>query len=185
MRATKHSRKKSKIIFFSIIAAVFMAVAILAIVNLSVLWLIFSPDSIAISEREESIIVLKELENAGEVRNLEIVGDNSSVSFFSADEYIRVESKYDGAQLRHVRGEINTGRIHISNIEDGKKLVRVMLSPYFTDTEIAAIAVRHSPDIIASALSGNINMSFDIGNNYHVTLNGSANDKVEVGIIVK
>jgi len=187
MKHKKKSRKnkKGKTIIFSILGVFLLAVAVLAVVNLSVLRLVFSPGNIAISEREESIATLKRLESAGGITNLEVSDDINGVSFSSADENIRVTSEYDGARLRRVSGEINARRVHVSSIEDGKELARVMLSPYFTDAEIAAILLRHSPDIIANAVSGNINMSFDIGDNYHVTVTGSADDKVEVGIIVK
>ena len=187
MKHTKKSRKnkKGKTIIFSILGVFLLAAAVLAVANLSVLRLVFSPGSIVVSEREESITVLKRLESTGDVMNLEVSDDTGSVSFFSADENIKVTSEYDGARLKRASGEINARRVRVSNIEDGKGLARVMLSPYFTDDEIAAILLRHSPDIIANAVSGNINMSFDIGDNYHVTVAGSANDKVEVGITVK
>lgn len=181
----KHSRDKGKTIVCFIVGVLFLTVAVLAIVNLPVLKLVFSPENIVISEREESIVVLKHLENVGSVRNLEVSDDMSNISFFSADETIKVTSEYDDRRLRRVSGEIDTGRIKISSVGEGRSLARLMLSPYFNDAETAAILLRYSPNIIAGAVRGNINMSFDIGERYHVVVTESVNNKVDFGIIIK
>ena len=182
----KRPMKRWKLIVFSILGALLLAIAVLAAANLSVLRLVFSPGNIRISERDESIAVLKQLEGDGVIRNVDISNDMSSVSFFSADESIKVVGEYDGGRLRRIHGEIDAGQVNISSIDEGRRVARVMLSPYFADAEITAILLRYSPDIIAGAVnSGNIDMSFNIGDNYDVTAIGSMNDKVEFGIIVK
>ena len=182
----KSKKKKWKIVVGCILGAFLLTVAVLIVVNLSVLKLVLSPEKIVIPEREESISVLKQLESAGDVRNLEVSSDTGEVSFFNADESIKIASKYDGERVTNISGEIDTGRVSVSTIDEGKELARVMLSPYLSDEEITAILVRYSADIISgisSAASDNINMSFDIGNNYQVTVTGSAYDTIEFNIV--
>jgi len=178
-------RKKWKTIILCVLGAFFLAVAILALANLSVLKLVFSPGNIEVSELDESITTLERLESAGSVRNLEISADRNRVSFFNADESIKVASEYDGGRVRRVSGEIDAARINVSTIDEGRELARAMLSPYFNDAEIAAILLRSSPEIIANIGSGDINMSFDIGDNYNVSITGSAYDMIEFNILTK
>jgi hypothetical protein len=180
----KFPRKKGKKIVFCILGALFLAVTVLAIVNFSVLKLVFSPNNIAISEREESIAVLKQLESADSISGLQVSGDNNSVSFFSADESIKISSDYDGEQLNRISGEIDAGRVSVSTIEEARELARVVLSPYFNDDEIVAIFLRYSPSLIAMVRSDNINLSFNIGDSYHVTATGSAHTGIEFSIAV-
>jgi hypothetical protein len=181
----KHPRKKGKIIVLCILGALLLTVSVLAVVNFSVLRLVFSPKTIAISDREESIVVLKRLENTDTIRNFQISNENSSVSFSSVDESIKISSEYDSGQLSRISGEVDAGRLSVSTIDEARELARVVLSPYFDDDEIVAIFLRYSPDIIARAGRGNIDLSFDIGDNYHVTAVGSAHTSIEFNIIVK
>jgi len=206
MSPSKRSRKKGRIIVCSMLGAILLTVIILAVVNRSVLKHVFSPDDIVIFDREESIAVLKQLESAGGVGNIVISGNASvvssssdandvnndsfsggvsSVSFSSADENINITGEYDGARLKRLSGEVYANQVRVSSIEDGKRLAGIMLAPYFTDDVISALLLRHSPDFIKNAMSDNINMSFDIGDKYHVTATGSANGKVNFVILVK
>ena len=180
-------KKKWKIAAGCITGALFLTVAVVAIINLSVLKFVFLPENIVISERGESIVALRQLENSGDVKNLE-VSSSAGVSFSNADESIKVTSEYDGERFRSVSGKIDAGRVNVSTMDEGKELARVMLSPYLGEDEIRAILVRYSPDIISGisgAASDNINMSFDIGNNYRVTVTGSAYDTIGFEIVVK
>ena len=180
-------KKKWKIIAGGILGAFFLAVAVLAIANRPVLELVLSPENIVMAGIEESIDTLKQLENVGIVKNLEISSETGGVSFFNADESIRVAGEYDDGRLRRVSGEIDTRRVRVATIDEGTELARVMLSPYFGDAEIAAILVRYSPGIISSlsGTSGAVNMSLDIGGNYHVTITGSTRGVVDFNIIPK
>jgi hypothetical protein len=60
-----------------------------------------------------------------------------------------------------------------------------MLSPYLTNDEINAILLRYSPDIIAGVRTADLDLSFDIGGNYHVTATGLAHDRVGFSITAK
>jgi len=184
---SKHprKRKKGKLIALCVLGALLVAVIVLAVANLSVIRLVTSPEKIVILEREESIKTLKRLESTGEVAKLEIVDDAGSVSFSNANESIRILSEYEGRRLRRVSGNIDAGRVGVSTVEEGRRLARVMLSPYFTDAEITAILLRYSPDIISGGWGADIDLSFDIGGNYHVSATGSAYSGVEFSITPK
>ena len=185
MNVQKRPRKKWKIIVGCILGVILLAVAVLAVANLPVLRLAFSPENIAVSGREKSISVLKQLESAGRIKNLDVSGDAGKVSFFNANESIKISSEYASERLMRVKGVVDTERISVSNVDEGMELARSILAPYFDDAETNALLLRYSPDIIANAASGSINMSFDIGNNYQVTITGSTHDKVEFSIAVK
>jgi len=181
----KRPRKKGKIIVLCIIGALLLTAAVLVVLNSSVLRLAVSPDNIAVSGVEESVAVLKNLENDGSITNLEVSGDKNIVSFFNADKSIKITSEYEGGRFRSIVGEIDAERVHVSTVSEGRELAYVILSPYFSDDEIDAILLRYSPEIIANAENDNIDVSFDIGNSYNVTVTGSAYAIVEFGINAK
>jgi len=112
--------------------------------------------------------------------------DTNQISFSNADESITIAGEYEGDQVRRISGEIDAGRMNVTNIEEGKELARVMLSPYLGDAEITALLLRYAPTILSQVGRGtNINTSFDIGGNYYVTVTGSVNSRIEFNIRVK
>lgn len=107
------------------------------------------------------------------------------VSFSNANESVIISGEYDNDRVRRISGRIDTGRVKVTTIEEGKELARVMLSPYLGDAEITALLLRHSPAIISSVGKGSINTSFNIGNNYQVTVTGSTDSRIDFTIRVK
>ena len=176
--------KKWKIIVCAVAALFIVAAVIAAVVYLPVLKLVFSPNSITVAEREETIATLKRLESAGGVTNLEVSDDGKGVSFFSADKSIKISSEYDGERLRRLSGEFDVGHLGVSTVEEGKEMARVILSPYLDDAEITALFLRYSPDILTAVVNGDINMSFDI-NNYHVTATSASSGKIDFNMTAK
>ena len=181
-------RKKWKIVVLCALCAVLGTIVVLVIFFLPVLKLAASPDKIVIAEQKKSIAVLERLENRGDIKKLEISeapDKTSNVSYYSADDSIKISSEYGDGQVKRVSGDIDASRINISTIEEGREMARIMLSPYLTDAEITAILLRYSPDILANIRGDDIDMSFDIGDNYYITVAGSASGTIGFNILAK
>ena len=182
---SERPRKKVKLsvlCFFCVIGALFLAVIILAAANFSVLRLVYSPENIVISAREESVETLERLESSGEVRNLVISEDESEISFSSANESVKISSEYDDERLMRVSGNVDASLVDVSTIEEVMELARAALSPYLSDAAITAILLRYSPEIIAGFRDDDIDLTFDIGGDYQVKVTGSARGVIDFSV---
>ncbi len=162
-------------VFLGVISAAIIAIAVVIVINWSIVSLVFNPENITLTAEHEMFTQLRVLEAEGNIKDVvtDTQGEETKTSYKTADNSISVDTLYKRGTMAEMSGAIDAGSVQVGSIDDAMELARVMLSPYLSKEEINAVLLSSTSKIISHMTESSLDIQLTIAANYDVHITGS------------